>query len=626
MARHLDDIPNLTRAHVSHESVKSAESVLELPLDRARIDEGILAEWWLRCPLWCVDVVLQSADGCPVPGASVTVETVLHAHAGYSVTPQTTGTTDANGKVTLCFPWCSCWICRPCWPCWPIWWDCWPWWWEYDILHVLESVKQRLPTIERSAELVNAATAGSYPLSRPVVRDLVQGRGFAAATVGVSELVRDEQRTQGIRRAFSDPRLREIFPWWWWCCDDPNVIFKATQNGNTIVSEVPAFDTRWCFEDGQTVTLVANSKAISACGGDPKPVSGFVWTRVGNTTVDQIHGGYADGSAGSDASDMAFTGALQCYGEFAPGSSVSYYQVEVGSWVGDPSRPAGTPALGSLPALPAAVAPTTSAPLGADLYNTAIIMHNTVPLTVSIASVKMGPFTHGGITNLYATQEARQGMPAGLLPAFPPTGAGDAVLWGFNGLKAYADFVGSGNVGAVSLTINAYDAGFGSVSLPANPDDTLTLEIDNQGFNIAKIIKLRAYQSGGTEITSLTAGDCPAYDIGTGGYVTLEVNVLDQNGHIYDYAIEVDFGHGSIESGTPSRGYRQPGPFPPAPYGAPHVATKSFVGGSDLIRYTPSHDCCYDFRLNGGKRLTRGFGQIGTTNLDFQTANIKVSS
>lgn len=613
MSRHLDDIPNLVRKHITHESVKKADVVLELPLERARIDEAILAEWWLWCPLYCVDVVVQSPDGCPVPGASVTVETVAYAHGGYSVVPRTTGLTDATGKVTLCFPWCTCRFCRPCWPCWPIWWDCWPWWWEYDILHVLESVKQRLPVISRSAQFANT-TAQSFPVNRPVVRDLVQGRGFAAATIGVNELVRDDQRTRGIKSAFNDPAIRAIFPWWWWCCDDPNIIFRATQNGHTIVGELPAFDTRWCFEDGQTVTLVATADAIAACGGGPKPVSGFAWTRVWNTLVNTIHDGYADGSAGSDASDMAFTGSLDCYGEFTAGSTVAYYQVEVGTWTGNPSRPGH-------------IAPTTAAPLGANLYNDVIILHNTMPPTVTFATVKMGPFTHGGIANLYATQEARQAVPAGLLPAFPATGPGDAVIWSFNGRKAYADFVGNGNVGAVSLTVNGYTSAFVNVALPPNPDDTLTLEIDNQGFTERTIVShgLHAFRADHTEVMSPTGGDCPAYDIGPGGYVTLDVHVRDDNGHTYEYEIEVDFGHGHIESGAPARGYRQPGPFPPAPYRPPDVATKSFEGGSDTILYTPTHDCCYDFRLNGGKRLTSGNGLIGTTTLDFQTANIKVT-
>jgi len=424
----------------------------------------------------------------------------------------------------------------------------------------------------------------------------------------------DSARTAIIQRKLSNPAIRAIFPWWW-CCDDPNILFKVTQGPNIIVDENPATDTRWCFEDGQNVTLIANQSAITVCPGDGKPVHGFVWTRVGNITVNHIHGGYADGTAGTDTSDMALAGNLDIFGEFAPTSGVAYYQVNAGQWSGDPSR--------------GGVAPGSSSPISADLWNSVVILHT--DLTVTFADVKMGPFSSGGLTNLYATQEQRASVPGGLLPPFPANGPGDAILWAYNGRKVNtnaAALIGGTNLGAVSLSISGYDSALAPVALPANPDDSLTLEIDNNGLTAASINSLHAFTAGNAPVAS-TGGSvaCPAYNIGPGGYVVMNVTVSDANGHLFEYEIAADFGSGSSGTTTPGlRGYSQaPGTFPPLPYQPPNVAQKSYVGGTEDIRFYPLVDCCYDFRLLVGKRVTNGyfFPSLGTAT--FQTATLKVT-
>src|SRR6185369_7126447 len=105
----------------------------------------VLRPWWLWCRNYCLTGVVVGPNGCPVPGAQVTVSNVVHASAGgFHVYPRDTVTADSNGHFTVCFEWCTrCWG----WPCWPNWWHCWPWWWEWDILHVLTDLEARVSPI-----------------------------------------------------------------------------------------------------------------------------------------------------------------------------------------------------------------------------------------------------------------------------------------------------------------------------------------------------------------------------------------------------------------------------------------------------------------------------------------------
>ena len=133
---------------------------------------------------------------------------------------------------------------------------------------------------------------------------------------------------------------------------------------------------------------------------------------------------------------------------------------------------------------------------------------------------------------------------------------------------------------------------------------------------------------------------CPAYDIGPNGYVLIHVSVIDPNLHLYEYEIVTEFGHGStgVVTTPALRGYSQaPATFTPPSasqqwgidpgYLIPDQTQVAFGGGGDTIKVSPTVDCCYDFRLWAGKRVTDGqsfFSTWGT--YDFQTATLKVTS
>lgn len=605
----LPDNPVFQRVRLNRAEIAKAEKEVNIS-KQIRLTDTALTQLLRWCRRYCITGTIVGQNGCPVPGALVTVYSVGFSGFGYSKVPRATVSADQNGNFTACFTWCT--GLFPCWPCWPLWWFCWPWWWEWDLLHVID-VLERNPIGPVGPGPVENISRG-LALVRPSGNDLIRGQGFSSARTADFRFAPDEKRTALIQRKLSNPKIRAIFPWWWWCCDDPNVVFSVTQGPNVIVDENPATETRWCLEDGSHVTLVAKPGAIESCGPDPAPESGFAWTRVGNITVDKIHQGYADGFAGTDTSDLAFAGTLDIYGQFAPGTPASYYRVQAGHWTGNPAR-GGT-------------APVSAAPLTADLYNYIFIFDGAANLVFS-GPIKMGPFSQGTLTNLYATEDSRQTAPTGTgLDPFPAVPAGGFKLWAYQGLKVStpsSNLVG-GTLGAVDLTLEGFDNSFSSVALA--PDSALTLMIDNEGFTNVHINAITAYKADNSlaPLESTATTDCPAYVIGPGGYVTVDVTVTDVNGHIFEYRVDAEWGHGHSVTVTPpsTRGYIvNSAPFVSLP--PPNPAQKSFTGGSEVMTYYPTTNCCYEFRIRAGKRVTQGYTYPGLSDFDFQTISLRVS-
>ena len=519
--------------------------------------------------------------------------------------------TGPDGTFTLCFPWWD--LLFPCWPCEPIWWRCWPWWWELDILHVIEALETR-------------ASSGSQSIAifRPEGRDLIRGQGFANAAVG-GVLRPDPVRTALIARKFTNPALRALFPWRWWCCDHPNIIFGATQGGTAILAEDPSLDTRWCMESGQTVTLIGNQSTLTCCPGGPLPESGMVWTSVGNILTTSIDaGGLAQDSG--DNSDVAFQGSLWLYAAIAPGS-MDYYQVNGAIWNAPKSRGGTQPA--------PAVAPAVT-PIAATLW-LPVWIYDPATTTTTPYNVQMGPFNANGYSNLYATPNARELLPAppGLAP-FPPIPASGEVFWGEQGLVLIAQdttLLGGIPFGAVDLTLLAFDAGFNPVAI--TPDAPLTLTIDSTKITTQAVNGITAWVSPDVPATQTGTGECPAYDVGPTGFVLVSVTAQDNNGYLCEYELQAQYGHGNAALVTPPgvRGYVSK----PLVVSAtnPDYAAQSWVGGSETITFPGSSlggalppDCCYEFRLYYSKRVTNGY-DWPTSQLaegDFQTISLKFSS
>src|SRR5260221_7928824 len=158
---------DLLSVPIDRQKLDREKATLDFPLAKIALKPDIIDKWWLWCRQYCVDGTVVGPDGCPVPGAAVTVYSVAHTGwFGYSKTPRKTVTTGADGKFHACFNWCTCRFCMPCWPCWPIWWSCWPWWWELDLLHVLDQIEARA-TLNAGIAGRIAADVRRAPLSRP---------------------------------------------------------------------------------------------------------------------------------------------------------------------------------------------------------------------------------------------------------------------------------------------------------------------------------------------------------------------------------------------------------------------------------------------------------------------------
>jgi hypothetical protein len=223
------------------------------------------------------------------------------------------------------------------------------------------------------------------------------------------------------------------------------------------------------------------------------------------------------------------------------------------------------------------------------------------------------------------------------------------------------------------LTLNAFDTAFALVTLPPPPagspaPDTsaiLTLTIDNTPAT-DQVTGITAYTFDKTLQTYVLAtqtgtGECPAYDVGPNGYVAINTTVTDANGHLCEYYIDAQWGHGNENpvADPGQRGYRinpltSPAPAGVCSHGDPDYTCKGWVGGSDTayfpwapggtdptnsaviststgqpIPFGPNNlppDCCYEFRIRLRKRVTDGYSGQSFYDGDFQTIALKFSS
>ena len=635
-----------------------------LQFPESEISDELIDPWWEWCREYTVSGTLLTASDCPM-GAEVTVYNVTSGVSGLVKTPLETVTTDSNGNFTFSFNWCSSRFCW--WPCWPLWWRCWPWWWELDILAVIDSLESGVLANSRGG--LSLAPANVAPLRQPASADLMTGVGFAASRAA-AELQPDSARTALIASKFSNPALREIFPWWWWCCENPNIVFSATQGATVVLNEDPNTSTRWCFASGQNVSLTGNSLSIGACQvGTTGGPCGFSWSTVGSETgtlIDTISMGYAEGSEGGACSNLAFAGTLNLNGIF-DGDCLGFYQVMAGEWGGSGSlATAANPARGG-------TSPVTSEPLSVALYDWITIWG---PSGFSQQQVYLGPCSFMGMDNLYISRSLRDNPPAGVtgLPPFPAIGPGD--IWGWNSPTLVlsvpaADLAGPSGAGGVTLSFMPYDdAGnaLPTVTQPFELGPDLTLMIDttsltqatidwDPGVNVSGVYNAdgsRALQTAGSSNT------CPSYQIvGSWGFVLLHTTVIDNAAHLGEYEIVVQYGNGTLPPLTISpsdRDYAQapasftaptaptravdagyglpnnlplpaPMPAPPAP-GSPYSAAApgnwTFVGGGDTVYIPITVSCCYDFQLWVNKRTTDGNNSCIQSNVAYQTVNITV--
>src|SRR5262249_44697845 len=78
IAEQLSQVPQLRRLPLDQAALAKAEATLSLAVDKLVISAANLAIWWRWCRWYCVSGTVIGPNGCPVPGARVTVNTVGH--------------------------------------------------------------------------------------------------------------------------------------------------------------------------------------------------------------------------------------------------------------------------------------------------------------------------------------------------------------------------------------------------------------------------------------------------------------------------------------------------------------------------------------------------------------------
>jgi hypothetical protein len=352
----------------------------------------------------------------------------------------------------------------------------------------------------------------------------------------------------------------------------PDIIFRVTQNidgiTNVIYNENPAEDTRWNIAD----VLYAELKAKD-CISVSLPAVGipynnlFLFTRVGNIPVSEID--LTDGYARPDISlnpaipnimdaNAPFGASLDICGWFGVFTGVEYYKVKYAGGAKEISDP---------------------------LYNLRFDLG-----LKKFVSEKMGPWTIGGVNNLYA-------IPTPGLPWVYPD---RLIQWDTTKIQD----------GLYTLEIEGYNESGGNViqitasTLVIEPTyGILKLQIDNTPPTTCKIKEIK-HNANVVEVCDIVKF--------TSGKISVEFEASDAKGHLRSYALNAIYGHNQYVSPPPSLPNKATDDY------SAHIgATKKWNGGTYTIEYPASTynsskmpKCAYQFRLSVNKRTINGYGLI----------------
>src|SRR5579859_1839 len=89
MDQHLSHLPGLKPARVPAKDLGKAKEI-RIPPASLGITESTLELWWRWCEWYCVSGYVVGQNGCPVPGAVVTVSSVGFDIWGFTTTPEVT--------------------------------------------------------------------------------------------------------------------------------------------------------------------------------------------------------------------------------------------------------------------------------------------------------------------------------------------------------------------------------------------------------------------------------------------------------------------------------------------------------------------------------------------------------
>jgi hypothetical protein len=403
-------------------------------------------------------------------------------------------------------------------------------------------------------------------------------------------------------------------PWLGFEVGGPDLIFQFVQNIDgsftDIYAEMPATGTHWNVTDGSSLTFeitsilaICTNSAIDT--SDIPPDSLFLFTRVGNCETADIdckgnvstsEGYYRPRKApynftGMD-SDQPFGRTLYLFGWFGKKCDIDYYKVQYSTDNG-----------------------STWNDIETSLPNKWFDTSDPDPFNWHWVSESMGPFSDGGLKNLYK-------VPFFVRPNTP---------WSWLDRVAIFNTTVTAD-GLNRIRIKGYKWA-GSSLVEATISDMyivpnygeIVLQIDNSLPSI-EIVDLK--------LNGASKQVCQILDFGTGAGDKISVNfrVWDNRGHLRNYVVNAMYGHDCYINPRPTLPNKAYDTYSSNASGSPswkgsmsytteYRGSTYSTGGSspildchsmpfDSMPLSVMPTCAYQFRLGVRKRTTNGYGLI----------------
>jgi len=371
----------------------------------------------------------------------------------------------------------------------------------------------------------------------------------------------------------------------------PDLIFRVSQkvDGATkaIYSEDPT-KTRWNMVDGTFVNLWVEDDCLTFNNPttDRPGDCSFLFTRVGLIGVEHIdNDGYADIPHSLSAfmpedKDAPFGATLHLCGWFGESSDITHYRIQY--------RKDGGP----------------FKDISDSLSNSYYDLSSGKWVTVS-----MGPFTLGGLQNLFTTPYLLDKMEGKHRP------------WWFPDLLAQWDTTKADGDGRYTIRILGYRWDGTTISAPTclviEPTyGEIELQIDNSRPESKILNLILATQTPGTP--PHVVQPCDILEFKAGDSLTVHFRAYDANGHLCGYQLDAMYGHNCRVTPAPAGASDQ--------YDPTHLTpAKKWQGGNFATIYLASSygmadgegciagnmpSCAYQFRLGVWKRTNNGYGRI----------------
>jgi len=381
----------------------------------------------------------------------------------------------------------------------------------------------------------------------------------------------------------------------------PDLIFRVSLNINgvqKVVYQEDASKTRWnvsydshwnlWIDDDEGTSINDPWGQFAHRPGDQS----FLFTRVGLISADRIAAsGYADARQGVSGNvpigvpggtvDAPFGRSLDICGWFGEMSDVTHFKLISRKDGGSPVE--------------------VTDPIANQYYD--FVKKSWIP-------VAMGPFSIGGVNNLYTT------------PYLLDKVLGLSRPWYFPDLLVRWDTTRAGGDGLYRLGIAGYRQAGNTVSpaaaLVSDPAyGTIYLRVDNTAPD-SRILAVRHDQPLHNPPLSHPVAACAIEDIADTDTITVNARAFDASGHLRGYSLAAMYGHNCSVSPAPANAS---GSYNPSIASHP-----VWSGGDYTISYPMSQygkqngscipgkmpSCAYQFRFSVSKRTTNGYGLIYT--------------